>query len=535
MRQDAAKADRSRPASAWSPLRNRLFRWLWIASLTSNVGTWMQDTGAGWLMTSLAPTPPMVAAVQVATTLPILLLALPAGALADIVDRRRLLMAAQIWMLLMAGGLGLATLMHKTTAELLLVLTLCLGLGSAFAMTAWASIIPELIPREKLLAAISLNALAMNVSRAIGPALAGVLIAEFGPASVFLLNAASFLGVLVVLKTWRRSPRESSLPAERWLGAMRAGFRYVRHSGIMRRVVIRVGAFFAFASAPWALMPLLVRQQWGGGPTEYGLLLTAIGSGAALTVFILPRIRARVSSDLLVNLGSLAYAGTLPVMAKATSMPLGLAAGVVAGSAWLTVMTTLQGAAQVALPAWVRARGLSLVMVAMMAGMAGGSSVWGLVASRWSIPEALIAAAIGLVLATALGLRLRVTGHETSDLTPSMHWPTPNPTPDLTHDRGPILVSLTYRVAQERRVEFIRLMKHLSSVRRRDGAYYWQLFRDTDVPDRHVETFLVESWIEHLRQHERFTNEDRALQDRVQSCLVEGTEPQVSHFIAETG
>lgn len=529
------RAADSSPPPAWSPLRHKVFRGLWTAALASNVGTWMQDTGSAWLMTSLAPTPTMVAAVQVATTLPILGLALPAGALADIVDRRRLLMAAQLWMLLMAAILGAATLLQRTAAELLLVLTLCLGFGSAFSMTAWASVIPELVPRAQLQAAISLNALSMNVSRAIGPALAGFLIAQTGPATVFFLNAASFLGVLAVLKVWKRPPKESSLPAERLFGAIGAGFRYARHSHALLRIVIRVGAFFTFASAPWALMPLLVRQEWGGGPTDYGLLLASVGGGAIVSVFLLPRLRARLSGDWLVALGSLTYAGTLPALAKVGSLPLGLVAGCVAGAAWLTVLTTLQGAAQAALPAWVRGRGLSMVMMAMMAGLAAGSLLWGQVASFRSIPDALVIAGIGLALCTLVILPLRIGGHETLDLTPSMHWPSPNAEPDLDYDRGPVLVTLAYRVDPDRREDFLLLMKRLSKVRRRDGAYYWQLFRDTGCPDQHLESFLVESWVEHLRQHERVTVEDRWLQQQVQDCLVDHSQPQVSHWIAETG
>ncbi|MBM4202431.1 MAG: MFS transporter, partial [Gammaproteobacteria bacterium] len=411
----------------------------------------------------------------------------------------------------------------------------CLGLGSAFSMPAWAALIPEVIPRPQLKSAITLNALAMNVSRAVGPALAGFLIADVGPGPVFLLNAASFLGILAVLKRWKRPPRESSLPAERLLGAMRAGLRYARHSPALLRIVIRIGAFFTFASAPWALLPLLVRTEWHGGPADYGLMLAAIGSGAIVSVFLLPRLRRGLADDWLVGLGSLLYAVTLMAMAVAPDLPAGLGAAAVAGAAWLIVMTTLQGAAQVALPAWVRARGLSLAMVAMMAGMAGGSLVWGQVAGLRSIPDALLIAGIGLAVATLLTLPLCVGGLEKQDLTPSLHWPSPVAETGLEHDSGPVLVTLAYRVKPESRAEFRRLMKALRKSRRRDGAYYWQLFRDTADPDWHLETFLVESWVEHLRQHERVTVEDRRLQDRVHGCLAERREPLVSHWIAETG
>jgi len=523
------------PMNAWSPLGQRLFRGLWLASIASNIGTWMQDAGAAWLMTTLAPSPTWVAAVQVATTLPILAFALPAGALADVVDRRRLLIGAEIWMLVMAGLLGVTTLLGRTTPESLLALTLMLGLGSAFAMPAWAALMPELVPRPQLKPAITLNALSMNLSRAVGPALAGFLIAETGTGPVFLLNAASFLGILAVLLRWQRPPRDSSLPGERLFGAMRAGVRYARHSPALLRVIVRVGTFFTFGSAAWALLPLLVRTEWKGGPTDYGCVLAAMGSGAILAVFGLPRLRRFLSDDWLVGFASLLYAGMLGLLALVPGLVPGLAVAAGAGAAWLTVMTTLQGAAQVALPAWVRARGLSLAMVAMMGGMAGGSLLWGQVASHSSLHDALIIAGIGLAVATLVTLPLRVGGFEKHDLTPSLHWPSPLSEPDVEHDRGPVLITLAYRVKPDRREEFRRLMKTLRKSRRRDGAYYWQLFRDTAHPDWYLETFLVESWVEHLRQHERVTVADQRLQDRVQDCLHERAEPSVSHWIAETG
>lgn len=267
----------NRRPSAWAPLRRPQFRALWIATVVSNIGTWMHDVGASWLMTSLAPSPLMVALVQAATSFPVFFLALPAGALADVVDRRRYLIVTQLWMLVTAALLGTFTWVGMTNAWLLLAFTLALGGGAAMTMPVWAAIAPELVTREELQAAVTLNGLGMNVARAIGPALAGLIVAAFGPAMVFLLNAVSFLGVLAVLFRWRRIPRESALPAERLFGAMRAGLRYARHSKCYK--LMRAAAFFLFASATWALLPLLVRQEIGGGPDVYGLFLTAIGAG----------------------------------------------------------------------------------------------------------------------------------------------------------------------------------------------------------------------------------------------------------------
>jgi MFS family permease len=294
--------------SPWVPLHNRVFRMLWLASIASNIGSWMHEVGAGWLMTTLAPSPLMVALVQAATTAPVFLLALPAGALADIIDRRRYLIASQIWMMLVAGTLGVLTLLDATTAPILLILTFALGIGTAMMMPAWGAITPELVPRTDLQAAIGLNTMGMNVSRSVGPALAGLIVASLGPGVVFLLNAFSFLGVIAVLKHWQRAPRVSELPAERVVGAIRAGLRYARHSPELRAVFIRCSAFFIFASASWALLPLIVRQELQRGPGTYGVFIACIGIGALVGALLLPRIHTRISRDSIVAVATGLYA-----------------------------------------------------------------------------------------------------------------------------------------------------------------------------------------------------------------------------------
>lgn len=322
------------PPSPWAPLTQPTFRALWGAALISNVGTWMQDVGAGWLMTSLSTSPLMVAWVQAATSLPIMLLALPARALADIVDRRRLLLLTQTWMLLAAAGLGVLTLLGMTTTFGLLGLTLALGVGSAFTLPAWAAIIPELVARRDLHAVIALNGLAMNISRAIGPALAGYLVALTSPGVVFLLNAVSFVAIIAVLARWRRTPNPSPLPAERLVGAIRYGLRHVRHSRTMRAVLIRAGAFFVCTSAPWALLPVLVKHDLGGGPGDYGMVLGAIGLGAVGAVLILPGIRRHLEADVTQKAAATLYAGTLVAMANAPNLMGLLMTGLVMGMAW---------------------------------------------------------------------------------------------------------------------------------------------------------------------------------------------------------
>jgi len=325
----------------------------------------------------------------------------------------------------------------------------------------------------------------------------------------------------VVLSRWKSPAKTSELPAERLLGAMRNGLRYARHCQPLKAVMIRAGSFFFFASANWALLPLLVKHQFHGGPGDYGTVLGAIGLGAVGSVFILPRLRQRIGTDALEKAGATFYAATLALMAVAP-----------AGMAWLGVMASIQGVAQMALPAWVRARGLSMVMVVVMAGMAGGAMVWGQVAAHYSVPAALQISAIGLALSVFATWRVRLAQMEGIDLTPSLHWPTPAVDTMPALDRGPVLVTLAYQVAPARLSEFLRLMRRQRVARQRDGAFYWQLFQDAAAGDVYLETFLAESWLEHLRQHERVTQADRLLQDEISQCLADTTQPAVTHYLA---
>lgn len=517
---------------AWAPLAQPVFRALWIAALVSNIGTWMQDVGAAWLMTSLSGSPLLVALVQAATALPVMLLALPAGALADIVDRRRLLLFTQTWMLLAAAGLGALAISGRATAPLLLAFTLALGMGSAFSLPAWSATVPEWVGRQQLQAAIALNGLSMNVSRAVGPALAGHIIALASPGAVFLLNAVSFVGIIVVLARWDNPPKVGELPAERLAGAVRNGLRYARHSQPLKAVMARAGAFFFFASAAWALLPLLVRRQLHGGPGDYGMVLGAIGLGAVVAVFALPWLRQRMGTDLLQKAAATAYALTMALMSQAPTLPWLQAAALVSGMAWLSVMACIQGVAQTTLPAWVRARGLSMVMVVVMAGMAGGAMAWGQAASWLSVPEALQTASAGLALGVIATWRIRLAQAEGVDLTPSMHWPAPTVDQEPAFDRGPVLVTLAYRVAPARLPEFLRLMDRQRIARQRDGAFFWQLFQDAAASDCYLETFMAESWLEHLRHHQRVTESDRQLQDEIRRCLAESCQPVVAHYVA---
>jgi len=518
--------------SPWAPLESPLFRNLWIATLVSNVGSWMQDVGAGWLMTELSSSPSMVALVEAADSIPMMLLALPAGAIADIVDRRRLLIFAQAYLLLVAGALGVLTLLGLTTAWLLLALTFALGVGAALMMPAWSAIVPDLVRTEQLSSAVALNSVAINASRAIGPAIAGVLVAAVGPWLVFILNALSYVGIIAVLVRWHREHRKSTLPAERFLSAIRIGVRFVMHAPALKVVLIRGGAFFLFASATWSLFPLIVRQELQRGPEIYGMLLTCIGAGALVGAMLLPRIRVMFSRDVLVAGASALYALAALALALVHNVALLAVAMLATGMAWIAILSALQVSAQMTLPPWVRARGLAAFMVVFMGGMALGSILWGQIATRIGIPAALTTAAIGIVLGIAVTWRARLGEHQVLDFKPAMDWPLPvlaeTPESDV-----PVLVTIDYHTRSDRRAEFVAAMQHVREMRRRNGAYFWQLFHDSENPTHFVEVFMDESWTEHLRQHERASVADREIQRHAKQYLVEGTSTKSSHYLAD--
>ena len=519
--------------SAWTPLRHPVFRALWLASCASNVGTWMHDSSAAWLMTSLAPSPLMVSLMQTATSLPFFLLALPAGALADIADRRRLLIGTQLWMLLAATVLGVVTLLHRTDPWVLLGLTFMIGLGNALSAPAWQATTPDLVPREELSGAVALGGISVNVARAVGPALGGLLVAALGAGWVFLLNAASFVAIVVVLTRWRREVRTTSrLPPEDVPGAMRAGVRYVRHSAACRAVLARTGAFVVPASALWALLPLYARHELGLSATGYGLLLGCLGAGAITGAVALPRLRDRVTSDRLVVIATIGFAAVALAVSTARVAPAAAAALLVGGVAWMAAMSTLNVAAQNAVPAWVRARALAVSLLALQGGLAVGSLLWGVVATRTTIPTALVLSAVALVLGAVAAGRFELHGLSNLDLRPDPRWTLPQTACELDGDEGPVLVTLEYRVEPADADAFLTAVHRLEPVRRRDGAIRWNVYRDTEDVRRWVETFVVESWLEHLRQHERVTASDRVLLEGAARYHRGGGGPLVRHHIA---
>ena len=519
--------------SPWQPLRRPLFRSLWIASIASNMATWMHDVGAAWLMTSLAPSPLMVSMVQAATSLPLFVLALPAGAFADVFDRRRLLLLTQGWMLLAAAGLALLTFSGQTGPILLLVFTVAIGIGTAFNAPAWQAIAPEIVPREELPSAVALNSAGINLARAVGPALGGVVVAQFGPQAAFGLNALSFIGIIIVLYCWKREKSASTLPPEQIFAAMVAGLRYARYVTGFRSVLGRAFCFVFPASALWALLPLLARQELGMSASGYGVLLGGVGLGAVTGALFLPRLRKKIAVDRLTTGATLVYALVLLALAMVRNIPLLFIVMLVSGAMWITMLTALNVSAQSVAAGWVRARVLSVYLIIFFGSMAIGSIIWGALANAVTMTPVFVIAAAVAFIGTIANRWLPLSSTEGIDLSPSLHWPTPNFETPTDGDKGLALVTVEYRIDPHEEENFRSVMRLLRASRLRDGAIQWHLFNDPEVHGRYLEVFMVGSWIDHLRQHERVTKSDREIQDKIRVLLRDNTEPLVSHFIAE--
>jgi MFS family permease/quinol monooxygenase YgiN len=474
----------------------------------------------------------IVALVQAVSTLPICLLAIPAGALADIFDKRKFLIAVESLTTAVSAVYAAMVSLGMAAPGNLLLFTFLIGAAGALTVPAWQAVVPLLVPKDDLPAAIAANSVGVNISRALGPALGGVTIAGLGIAAPFWINAISNLGVVGALLWWRESKRASTLlPAERFGQAMRVGLRYARHNRHLRATLMRAVGFFLFASAYWALLPLVARQQIAGGPGLYGVLLGAIGAGAVGGALFLPWLKSKLGPDRLMAVGALGQALAMVLYGLAREPATALAASVIAGASWIAALATLGVSAQVAVPDWVRGRGLALYTTVFFGCLTLGSMVWGEVAVWLGLPAAHFLAAAGAVAAIPLTWRWKLQTGAGVDLTPSMHWPAPLTAQDIERDRGPVLVTVEYRIRPQDRDAFLEAIVKLEHGRRRDGAYAWGIFEDTAEEGRMVETFLLESWMEHLRQHERVTEADRLVQEAVHRFQISGA-PKVTHFIA---
>ena len=521
-----------RAASGWAPFRHRVFAVIWIATVVSNIGYWMSNVASGWLMTSLDPHPLIVAMVQVANSLPMFLFAIPAGALVDIVDRRRFLIYGESAITITSAAFAALVWLHLVTPVTLLLFTFIVTVGSAMTAPAWAAVVSLLVPKEDLSAAVAANSVGINVSRAVGPALGGVLVAALGIAVPFWLDAFSNIGVIAGLIWWRAPQRSGArLAREAFGSAVRTGLRHAWHNAHLSATLVRSISFFVFGSAYWALLPLVARGPIAGGPELYGVLLGAIGVSAVGGAFLLRWLRAKLGADRVLAAATLGTAAATALFAVAREPLTAVAASLIAGASWIAAVASLNVSAQVSLPEWVRGRGLAMYVTVMFGGLTIGSAIWGELAAVAGLRAALVFAAAGAIIAIPLTWRWKLQTGANVDFSPSMHWPDPVTTHSIEPDRGPVLVTVEYRIDPKNREDFLRLLGRYSQGRRRDGAYDWGIFEDPAVEGRFIETFRSDSWLEHLLQHQRVTKADQKLEQEVRRFQI-GAGPITTHLVS---
>jgi MFS family permease len=510
-------------------LRDRIFRGLWIGVLASNVGTWMQTVGAQWHLVHEPDAATYVSLVQTATMLPVLLLALPSGTLADTFDRRRLLLAVQVGLFAVAATLTVLTALDRMSPPTLLIFTFLLGVGQALTLPTWQAIIPEVVPRDELAAASALGAVNTNLARSAGPAVAGLLVAHVGVAAVFGLNALSFVIFAVALLRWRRPADGGTGHAERFGPALRAGGRYVRYSPVVRRILLRVALFVLPGSVVWGLLPLVAERELAMGSSGYGVLLAALGVGAVLGALLMPRIREHVGPNRLLVLSGVVYGLALLVVGSVADAFVVVPVLVAAGLAWMVQVSRMNASLQLFLPNWVRARAFAVYQVVFAGGQAAGALLWGQVTEVSGLRAAFLAAAALMLLGTVT-VRWLPLHRQDGDRSPAVYWAEPHLMLEPHLDEGPVLVTSTYRIRPENRAAFVTAMRAVRRSRQRTGATRWGLFRQGEQDGGYVEVYQVPTWEEHLRQHEgRLTGSDEQEEQRAWA-LAEGP-PVVTHLL----
>lgn len=515
-----------------APLGLPVFRMIWAANLIGAIGWLVQGVGAGWLMTTVSGNPEMVALVQTATQAPILLFALLAGALADLWDRRVVLLLAQLWVSLVSAGLALMSVYGLVSPLTLLLFTFLIGTGAALNGPAWQAVVREIVPREQLAAAVTLNAIGFNLARALGPAVGGLVVALYGTQAAFAVNALAALALAAVLLFWRRQIPADDLPRERLASAMVTGLRYVAETSAIRAILLRGGVFGIGASAALALLPLIARDRLGGGPMTYGLLLGAFGIGALLGAFLVHPLRQRRGAEFVITLLSAAGgAAFLVIGSAATSFTAVVLALAVAGTAWLGSFSTFNISVQMSTAVWVQARVLALYQTVVFGSMAVGSWVWGYLAEQTSLEIAHLAAGALLLAGLILHWRLPLVAGEAPDLQPATRLD-PLPPIRTALGEGPVMVQVEYRVGLADAPAFVAAMDEVGHLRRRNGAVRWRLFQDVADDEHWIEAFVVGSWIEHRRLRRRMTVADVALEARAIAYHKGESPPQRRYMIA---
>ena len=516
---------------ALAPLGVGSFRALWTAVLVSNVGAWMQTVGAQWLLVRAPNAALLVSMVQVVDMLPDVAFGLVGGVLADTFDRRKLLIALQSFLAIVAIALTLLTIADEMPPALLLTFTFLLGLASVIALPAYQSLVNDIVPRSELRAAVTLGSVSINLARAVGPAIAGLLIARVGVAAVFAVNAAAFAFYAAVVTFWRPQLPERFGSREPFLAALRAGGRYVRYAPIVVRIFSRTAAFLIPGSVLWALLPLVATERLHQAAGGYGFLLAALGAGAILGSLVLPRIDARLTMNQIVAGATVVYAAALVAVVTVPSIWLATAVLIPAGVAWIAVLSNVNAGLQLFLPGWVRGRGLAVYQMVVFGSQGVGALLWGLTANRVGLVWTFALAAALLFLGAVSIARWPFAETSGMDRSPSQHWPEPRLAPAFEPQDEAVMVTVTYSIPEGDVAAFLDAMVGVRRERMRTGAERWGLFRDGEAPSRFIEVFLVASWEEHLRQHEeRLTATDRAVEERARQLSDRPVETK--HYLA---
>jgi MFS family permease len=507
-----------------------IFAVVWLANTAALLGIAMYDTTSGWLMTTLDLNPLHVSLVHAATNLPMFLFTLPAGAIADIVNPRRLIIAVSCAIAALLSIFAAVLSFDLASPAILLLTTFLLSAAWALSAPAWLSILPSLVPKQDLPDAISAHGVGYNLSRTVGPALGGFAIVHFGMTTPLWAFVAVNFGVIAALSWWQGPCRQTGvLPAERLNRAVRTGIRHAAHNRFLRATLVRTLAVYPFAAAYWGLLPLIARRT-GEGAEHYGMLLSMISAGAIVGSLGQRFLRNRINLDWMVVLGTIGAAIALFLFASTKDFALVLAACFCAGAGWVVVLTSLYVSAQNVLPDWVRGRGTAIFLATIFGTMTISSAAWGQIAGKIGLSEALFLAAVGVLVTIPLSWPWKLHRGEPMDLTPSLHWDAPQTAEPISNDRGPVLVKIEYRIDPKDRTRFLRALDELGEERRRDGAFAWGVFEDMSEIGRFEEGYLIESWLELMHLRERVTNEYRILEDEIKDMLIQT--PHIEFLVA---
>jgi MFS family permease len=520
-----------RRLSTLSAFRYPVFRGVWFASTLSNLGGLIQSVGASWLMISIAPSADMVALVQASVTLPIMLLSLVAGAMADNLDRRNVMLGAQFFMVAVSVALAVCAWVGWITPWLLLLFTFLIGCGAAFNAPAWQAAVGDMVPRDELPAAVALNSMGFNIARSIGPAIGGVIVAAAGVAAAFVVNAASYIPLIAVLARWRPPPNPQTLPRETLGTAVAAGIRYVAMSPVIRTVLVRSAAFGLGASAIMALLPLVAKVLIGGGPVTYGLLLGAFGVGAIAGALGAARLRRMLSTEGIVRWAGCAVALAAAIVGVSTQLLVTMAALLLAGAGWVLSLATLNVTVQLSTPRWVVARALSLYQMAAFGGLAAGSWLWGVVAAAEDVGAALLIAAFVILACALLGRWMPLMQSGELNLDPLRLWKEPSTAVPVEPRTGPVVITIEYVIREKDALEFLRRMAERRRIRRRDGARNWRVLRDLADPQLWIERYETPTWLDYVRLNSRLTQDDATVPERLRALHRGPGAPRVRRMI----